>query len=87
MNPERFVRNGLVTVLHRCRRYGGVAAIFDGERVFVANEAGTVSLFKAADFTPLGSVSIGGGTVPFGGCADGVSVWIALNNAGSIARF
>jgi hypothetical protein len=64
-----------------------IAAIFDGERVFVANEAGTVSLFKAADFTPLGSVSIGGATVPFGGCADGVSVWIALNNAGSIARF
>jgi hypothetical protein len=54
---------------------------FDGERVLVVNTgggagAGSVSLFKAADFTPLGSLSIGGNSYPNAACSDGVNFWI-----------
>jgi hypothetical protein len=66
---------------------GPVSAAFDGERILVTNgNAGTVSLFKAADFTPLGSVSTGGGT-PYGACSDGVNFWIALSGSSQIVRF
>jgi hypothetical protein len=35
------------------------AAAFDGQRILVTNSADKVSLWKAADFTPLGSISRG----------------------------
>ena len=39
---------------------GPITAAFDGERILVTNQQGTsVSLWKAADLSPLGSVSTG----------------------------
>ena len=64
----------------------GVA--FDGERVLVTNGAGaSVSLWKAADLTPLGSYSTGPGSSPAGACSDGVNFWIALGGTAELARF
>jgi len=64
------------------------AAAFDGERVLVTNAAGSsVSLWKAADLTPLGSFSTGAGSSPNGLCSDGLNFWIALNGTGQLARF
>jgi DNA-binding beta-propeller fold protein YncE len=60
---------------------------FDGERVLVTNQTGnSVSLWKAADLTPLGSVLLPA-PAPTGPCSDGVSFWIALNDTNQIARF
>jgi hypothetical protein len=63
------------------------SAAFDGERILLTNQFdGTVSLFKAADLTPLGSVSTGGG-FPYGACSDGVNFWVTLQTANRIVRF
>jgi hypothetical protein len=64
------------------------AAAFDGERVLVVNRDGSsVSLWKAADLTPLGSFSLGSNTIPFGACSDGLNFWITLENPDKLARF
>jgi hypothetical protein len=63
-------------------------AAFDGERILVTNLGGnSVSLWKAADLTPLGSVSTGSNTFPQGACSDGLNFWITLNGTGKLARF
>jgi hypothetical protein len=63
----------------------------DGERILVSNWANnTVSLFKAADFSPLGFFPTGSGSIPFGVCSDGVDFWIVfqgLSGNGRLARF
>jgi hypothetical protein len=65
---------------------GPVAAAFDGDRIVVTNQAGgSVSLWRAGDFTPLGSFSVPGS--PTGVCSDGTNFWIAMEQLGSIARF
>ena len=65
-----------------------VAAAFDGQRVLITNNAGdSVSLFKAADLTPLGAFPTGTNTQPWGACSDGVNFWIALNPVNKLARF
>ncbi len=66
-----------------------ISAAFDGHRVLVTNFSGSVSLWKAADLTALGSFRIGVGTgaLPVGACSDGLNFWIALNGANSLARF
>jgi hypothetical protein len=68
---------------------GPTTAAFDGERIVVTNGNGdTVSLWKAADLSPLGSVSTGPNTFPVGACSDGVNFWITLNGTtGQLARF
>src|SRR5262249_15032244 len=67
---------------------GPRAGAFDGQRVLVANQAGnSVSLWKAADLTPLGSFATGASTQPYGACSDGVNFWITLFNAAELARF
>jgi YVTN family beta-propeller protein len=63
---------------------------FDGERVLVCNDGGneTVSLFKAADFTPLGSLVVGPNNCrSIAACSDGVSFWIVRTNQDDIVRF
>jgi hypothetical protein len=61
---------------------------FDGERILLPNTAGnSVSLFKAADLTPLGSFFTGNGTQPFSACSDGLNFWITLINANKLERF
>ena len=63
-------------------------AAFDGQRVLVTNSSGdSVSLWKAADLTPLGVSSAGAGAAPVGACSDGVNFWITLNGPGQLARF
>jgi len=63
-------------------------AAFDGERILVTNLSGnSVSLWKAADLSPLGSVSIGSNPGPVGACSDGLNFWITLLNTGQLARF
>jgi hypothetical protein len=64
-----------------------LAAAFDGERVLVINYLGnSVSLWKAVDLTPLGSVSLGN-NVPNGVCSDGLNFWIVLSGTDRLARF
>jgi hypothetical protein len=62
-------------------------AAFDGERILVANSGDGVSLWKAADLTPLGSFSTGPFTTPVGACSDGLNFWITLFHANKLARF
>jgi hypothetical protein len=67
---------------------GPTTAAFDGQRVLVTMNAGhSVSLWKAADLTPLGSVPTGPGTAPYGACSDGINFWITLGLGARLARF
>jgi hypothetical protein len=63
------------------------AAAFDGERVIVASSFDTVSLWKAANLSALGSIATGASTTPNGACSDGVSFWIPFYGAAKLARF
>ena len=64
---------------------------FDGERVLVCDSGSSsgagaaVSLFKAADFTPLGSLSVPND--PVAAYYDGVNFWVARVNHNDIVRF
>jgi DNA-binding beta-propeller fold protein YncE len=65
-------------------------AAFDGERILVTNQnqfSNSVSLWKAADLTPLGSFSTGDNTRPYGACSDGLNFWITLRDTDQLARF
>jgi S-layer homology domain len=67
---------------------GARAAAFDGDRILVTNVDGSsVSLWKAADLTPLGSFPTGTGSSPAGACSDGANFWIALAGTNQLARF
>jgi hypothetical protein len=64
------------------------AAAFDGERILVTSQVGnSVSLWKAADLSPLGSVGTGSNSRPYGACSNGLNFWITLANTGKLARF
>jgi hypothetical protein len=62
-------------------------AAFDGQRVLLTNGNDTVSLWKAADFSALGSFSTGAGTFPGEACSDGSSFWITLQASSLVAKF
>jgi hypothetical protein len=49
---------------------GTLAAAFDGERILVANNGNSVSLWKASDLTPIGTFSTRASTSPVGACSD-----------------
>ncbi len=67
---------------------GPYTAAFDGQRVLVTNLFGSsVSLWKAADFTPLGSVPLGVSGTPYGACSDGANFWITLSNQSQLIKF
>jgi hypothetical protein len=67
---------------------GPAGLAFDGERVLVANLSGdSVSLFKAADFTPLGNLPTGTNSKPVGACSDGLNFWITSEVDSAILRF
>jgi hypothetical protein len=60
---------------------------FDGERMLVINQNGdSVSLFKAADLSPLGSISTGANSNPTGACSDGLNFWVTLGGTDRLAR-
>jgi hypothetical protein len=63
-------------------------AAFDGQRILVTDFIGnSVSLWKAADLTPIGTFVTGASTNPFGACSDGVNFWITLGGTNQLARF
>lgn len=63
-----------------------LTAAFDGERILVTNFLGaSVSLWKATDLTPIGTISTG--AIPAGVCSDGLNFWITLSGPGKLARF
>jgi hypothetical protein len=63
-------------------------AAFDGERILVTNNGGnSVSLWKAADLSPLGTFATGTGTIPIGACSDGLNFWVTFPSMGRLARF
>ena len=63
-------------------------ATFDGQRILVTNLNGnSVSVWKAADMTPLGSFATGPGTGPTGACSDGINFRILLSSTNQLARF
>jgi hypothetical protein len=65
-----------------------IQAAFDGQRILVANLSGnSVSLWRAADLTPIGTFSTGAATEPFAACSDGAYFWIALFGTNQLARF
>jgi hypothetical protein len=51
--------------------------------------SGSVSLWSAADLTPLGNFPVTGlGNVPYGVASDGINFWVTLGNSpGQLARF
>lgn len=61
------------------------SAAFDGERVAIANIGGTVSLFRAADLSPLGFAYTN--ETPKFVCSDGIHFWFGLVGAGQIGMF
>src|SRR5262249_45354609 len=67
---------------------GPAMAAFDGERILVTNPAGSsVSLWKAADLTPLGSVPTTSNGGVEGACSDGAHFWAAEYISGKLLRF
>ena len=66
-------------------------AAFDGQRVLVTGGSNGfsdgVSLWKAADLSPIGFSATGSSTGPFGACTDGISFWITLSSSNGLARF
>lgn len=65
---------------------GPIQAAFDGERILVTNYTSPdnrVSLWKAADLTPIGSFSLHGPSTcnnsPTGACSDGLHFWVTLS--------
>jgi DNA-binding beta-propeller fold protein YncE len=71
---------------------GPVQAAFDGQRVLVTNfgtdfHGNSVSMWNAADLTPIGSFDTGAATAPASACSDGINFWITLNGTGQLARF
>ena len=63
-----------------------VSAAFDGQRVlFTSVNSATVSLWKAANLTPLGSFPADGTSLSV--ASDGINFWIAINNQGDLQRF
>jgi hypothetical protein len=65
------------------------AAAFDGERIVITDDSfgGFISVWKAADLTPLNAISPGDKTSPAGVCSDGANFWIALSGTGQLARY
>ena len=66
---------------------GPNVAAFDGERVLITNSGNRVSLWKATDLSPLGFVSTGPGSTPFGACSDGLNFWVTFSGSNKLARF
>ena len=64
-----------------------ISAAFDGERVLIASNTNALSLFKAADLTPLGVLLLTGDPQPWGACSDGRNFWIVFSNTNQLARF
>jgi hypothetical protein len=62
-------------------------ATFDGERILVTNNGGSVvTVFKAADLSFIATVTVGPGTNAIGACSDGINFWVPLQSTGNLLR-
>jgi hypothetical protein len=62
------------------------SAAFDGQRILVAGD--NLSLWRAADLAPLGSVPVvGNSSQAVGVCSDGLNFWVATFWSERLARF
>ena len=63
-------------------------AAFDGERVLVTSTpAGQLSVWKAADLSPIGFLTMDSDSGPSGVCSDSLNFWIAFSGLSRIARY
>lgn len=62
-------------------------AAFDGQRILVTSFDDTVSLWNAADLTPIRSILVTPLSTPFGACSDGVNFWVTFGDQNTLARF
>ncbi len=62
-------------------------AAFDGEIILVANGGNSVSMWKATDLSPVGSLGTDPGTFPVGACSDGLNFWVTFQGTNKLARF
>jgi hypothetical protein len=89
-NSLKVVRpsSGLVLSVLTGNGLNGPAGIaFDGERILATNFFGhSVSVWRAADFAPMGAFSVGPLSFPTGACSDGVNFWIG-SDRGKLLRF
>ncbi|HKA35601.1 MAG TPA: hypothetical protein VKH43_02215 [Thermoanaerobaculia bacterium] len=77
----------LVTKLRENELIGPSIAAFDGRRMLIWNaDFSAISLWRASDMTPIGAVAPPSDVVT-DICSDGLHFWLALPNAGQIARF
>jgi hypothetical protein len=60
---------------------------FDGQRILVTNQSGSISLFRAADLSAIGVFSTPGVTLPWGSCSDGANFWVGFYGSDAIGRF
>ncbi len=65
---------------------------FDGERMLVTNNlgdgtTGSVTIFKAADYSVLGNIASPTGLLPYGACSDGVNFWVAFSQTHSLLKY
>ncbi|HKA35281.1 MAG TPA: YncE family protein [Thermoanaerobaculia bacterium] len=65
-----------------------IGSAFDGQRVLITNLGGnSVSLFKAADLSPIGSFTVGSAIGIVGACSDGTYFWLGFETGSKLARF
>jgi hypothetical protein len=65
-----------------------IGSAFDGQRILVTNLTGnSISLWKAADLTEIGTLSTGAATGPWGAASDGLGFWVTLFFSNRLARF
>src|SRR4030095_13423705 len=68
---------------------GPVQGAFDGERILFTNEGPSdtsLSLWKAADLTPIGNIVIpNNGNTARGACSDGINFYISTRGVGGHA--
>jgi len=62
------------------------SAAFDGRRVLVTNQDGSLSLFEASSLNPILTVPTGL-DIPYGACSDGVNFWVSFLGSAEIGRY
>lgn len=60
---------------------------FDGERILVTSFYEALSLWRAADLAPLGTLSTIPHLGPYAVCSDGLNFWIAFGGSEELGRF
>jgi hypothetical protein len=63
------------------------AVAFDGERMLVTSFHGRVSLWRAADLSPLGTISTVAHVDPVSVCSDGLNFWVVFAGSEELGRF